>query len=134
MLHTGCMNNSVLACPCGSEHHLDACCGQFHRGAAAPTAQALMRSRFTAYVLGNWEYLLQTWHPDFRPVAINLDPDQVWTRLRILETHQGGSQDHVGTVHFRAHYRVGNERDVQEEKSNFVRVGDRWLYTDGVVA
>lgn len=93
-----------------------------------------MRSRYTAYVLGNWNYLLQTWHLDYRPVAINLDPDQVWTRLRIVGTHEGGTNDLLGTVHFRAHYRQGTERDVQEENSNFVRVAEQWMYTDGKVS
>ena len=128
------MTNTVLACPCGSGDNLDACCGQFHRGMVAPTAQALMRSRYSAYALGNWDYLLKTWHPDFRPVAVSLDPDQVWTRLRILGAELGGPEDHVGTVHFRAHYRLGTERGVQEENSNFVRLDQRWLYTDGEVS
>lgn len=134
MLHNRSMTNSVLPCPCGSVRNLDACCGRFHQGENAPTALALMRSRYTAYVLGNWDYLLQTWHPDFRPVAVNLDPDQVWTKLRILATHEGGPADQLGTVHFRAHYRLGNERDVQEENSNFVRIAERWMYTDGKVS
>jgi SEC-C motif-containing protein len=59
-------------CPCGSPHPYDACCQPLHQGAAAASAEALMRSRYSAYVLGLEDYLLATWHADTRPAALDL--------------------------------------------------------------
>lgn len=90
-----------------------------------------MRSRFTAFAVMDADYLLRTWHPDTRPAALDLDPDQQWTQLDILGTTGGGLLDRDGTVEFRAHYRYGGERDNLHELSRFARVDGRWMYLDG---
>ena len=111
-------------CPCGLPQVYDACCGAFHRGeATAPTAERLMRSRYTAFAVGDAAYLLATWHPSTRPPALDLDPTLRWTRLEVLSA-SGGLLDVDGVVHFRAHSSAG----VVEERSRFVRDGGRWSY------
>jgi SEC-C motif-containing protein len=119
-------------CPCGTGHSYGDCCGPLHRGAAqAPTAEALMRSRFTAFATGDAAYLLATWHPRTRPAALELDPAHRWTRLEVLATGAGGPLDQAGTVEFRAHYRLGAERGSVHERSRFTRAGGAWRYLDG---
>ncbi|GAA2142028.1 YchJ family metal-binding protein [Arthrobacter humicola] len=122
-------------CPCLSGEQYADCCGRFHRGdAEAPTAEQLMRSRYSAFVVRDEEYLLRTWHPTTRPAALGLDADMQWRRLDILSTSRGGPLDTEGTVEFAAHYRHDGERGVQRETSRFVREGRRWYYLDGVVS
>lgn len=82
-----------------------------------------MRSRYTAYALGDRPYLLQTWHPTSRPRRLVLD-DTEWLRLEVLGTTGGGLLETEGTVRFRAHHRGG----VLEEHSRFVRDAGRWSY------
>ena len=128
-------------CPCGTGLPYAACCGVFHdavhdgfrTGASAPTAEALMRSRFSAFALGRTEYLLATWHPSTRPADLDIDPGTTWTRLRILDRTGGGPADTTGTVTFRAHYVHDGERAAQSETSRFVRDDGRWVYLDGDV-
>jgi SEC-C motif domain protein len=116
-------------CPCGSEAVLDACCGRYLAGAAAPTAEALMRSRFTAFALEDEEHLLRTWHVDTRPPSIRFVPGQRWTRLEVLATVAGDLLDTEGAVEFRAHHERGGEPGVLHELSRFVRDdGHRWVY------
>uniref|UniRef100_A0A942SZ46 UPF0225 protein KHB02_13215 n=1 Tax=Neobacillus citreus TaxID=2833578 RepID=A0A942SZ46_9BACI len=121
-------------CPCLSGNPYGECCGPLHAGAAAPTAERLMRSRFTAFALGLPDYLLQTWHPTTRPSSLTLDPSQRWQRLDIVSASSGGPFDARGTVTFRAWWRSDGERGVLEETSTFVREGGRWSYVDGVVS
>jgi SEC-C motif-containing protein len=101
-----------LACPCGLGDDYDACCGRLHAGAPAPTAEALMRSRYSAFAVGDHGYLLRTWHPSARPETLALDPDVQWTRLAVLETQDGGLFDSAGTVQFRAVYVQDGKRGV----------------------
>ncbi|HEY8293757.1 MAG TPA: YchJ family protein [Micrococcaceae bacterium] len=120
------------SCPCLSGLAYHECCGRFHRGELpAPTAEALMRSRYSAFAAGLADYLLATWATETRPAELELDPARQWRRLDILRTERGGPLDDVGVVAFRAHYRAGGERGVQEETSRFRRSGGRWFYVDG---
>lgn len=122
------------SCPCLSGEQYTECCGRFHRGDSdAPTAEQLMRSRYSAFVVLDTDYLLRTWHPDTRPAVLDLDPGVEWRRLDILATHRGGPLDIEGTVEFAAHYRSDGERGVQRENSRFVRIDRRWLYLAGDV-
>jgi len=122
-------------CPCLSGEQYAHCCGRFHRGdAEAPTAEQLMRSRYSAFVVRDAEYLLRTWHPDTRPAELELDAGTQWRRLDILSTSRGGPLDSQGVVEFAAHYRHGGVRGVQRETSRFVREGRRWYYLDAVGA
>jgi len=121
-------------CPCGSGDTLDACCGRYLAGGAgraAPTAQALMRSRYTAFVLGDTAHLLATWHPDTRPAELELDPQQRWLHLTVESCTAGGPFDAEGTVEFTAIHRGPGGRGELHELSRFVRCDGRWYYVDG---
>lgn len=91
-----------------------------------------MRSRYSAFVVLDADYLLRTWHPETRPAELDLDPDLQWRRLDILSTSRGGPLDTEGAVEFEAHFRQGGERGVHHETSRFVRVERRWYYVDAV--
>lgn len=118
-------------CPCGSRRLLDECCGALHAGAPAPTAEALMRSRFSAFALGLADYLLVSWHPSTRPASLSLEADTVWRRLQIVDTVAGGPDDAEGVVVFRASYRDASGAGLLHERSRFTRVDGRWVYLDG---
>ena len=118
-----------MTCPCGSGAPYDDCCGRYHRGAAtAPTAEALMRSRYSAFAVGDPAYLLRTWHPSTRPRTLTLDPDQQWSRLVVLAGTGGGLLDTEGTVEFRALWVHRGRSDALHERSRFVREDGQWLY------
>ncbi|MFE5410264.1 YchJ family metal-binding protein [Microbacterium sp. NPDC056569] len=118
-------------CPCGSGDRFDGCCAPALRGTPAPTVERLMRSRYTAFVVGDADYLDETWHPGTRPDELTLDPDQRWTGLEIVEAEAGGEDDTRGFVEFRAAWSHGAERGVLHERSRFVRQSGRWWYVDG---
>ena len=117
-------------CPCGSDRSYGACCGRLHSGAAkAETAEALMRSRYSAFAVGDAAYLLRTWHPDSRPSELDLaDDDRRWTGLEILQTTGGTAFHTEGTVSFRAHFVDADGPGTQSEVSEFVRIDGEWLY------
>ncbi|MFK4147771.1 YchJ family protein [Streptomyces sp. NPDC004065] len=119
---------TTRSCPCGLSAPYESCCGRFHSGAAAaPTAEALMRSRYCAFVRRDAGYLLRTWHPRTRPARLDLDPGMRWTGLEILDTQDGSAFHTRGTVTFRASYRGGELC----EHSRFERVDGAWVYVDG---
>lgn len=120
-------------CPCLSGEAYGGCCGPSHRGEAdAPTAERLMRSRFSAYAVGDAAYVLRTWHPSTRPASLDLDPGLRWYRLDIVGASRGGLLDQDGTVEFRARYRHPDGAGEQHELSRFRRVDGRWVYVDAV--
>jgi SEC-C motif-containing protein len=121
----------VALCLCGSGLPYDSCCGPLHGGAAASTAEALMRSRFSAFALGLPDYLLASWHPLTRPASLDLDPDVVWRRLQIVDVVAGGQDDAEGVVEFRASFRGQDGAGLLQERSRFVRLDGRWVYLDG---
>ena len=121
-----------LACPCGLGDDYDACCGRLHAGATAPTAESLMRSRYSAFAVGDAGYLLRTWHPSARPQELTPDPALKWTRLAVLKTDGGGLFDATGTVRFRAIYVKEGQRGVLAETSRFVRRDGLWTYVSPV--
>lgn len=119
-------------CPCGTGLQFGECCGPLLAGrAAAPTAVQLMRSRYTAFAVGDEGYLLATWHPSTRPAALELDPAIAWRSLEVVSTARGGPLDRDGLVEFVARYAVDGERGALRETSRFVRE-DRWRYVDAV--
>lgn len=118
-------------CPCGSGESYAGCCGALHEGAAAPTAVALMRSRFSAFALGLARYLLVSWHPSTRPAELDLEDGTEWRRLQIVDTVAGGADDAEGVVEFRASYRAPEGAGLLHERSRFTRVDGRWVYVDG---
>jgi SEC-C motif-containing protein len=123
----------VSRCPCLSGLTYDACCGPLHAGAAvAQTAEQLMRSRYSAFAVGDPDYLKATWHASTRPKALELDADRRWYRLDILRTERGGPFDTDGVVEFRAYHRSADGKGSQHEVSRFVREDGRWWYVDAV--
>jgi len=121
------------ACPCGLSATYDDCCGRLHRGQArAATPEQLMRSRFSAYAVGDEPYLLRTWHPTTRPATVGLDPAVRWLSLEVLDSTDGGPFGGEGIVEFRARYTRGGRLDELRERSRFVRHDNAWTYVDGI--
>lgn len=125
--------DTLTPCPCGNPAGYTACCGLLHEGAAATTAEQLMRSRYSAYVLKREDYLLASWHPDTRPASLRLaaqQPPASWLGLEVRCAQQ--VDDEHATVEFVARYRLGGGRaQRQHETSRFVRNDGRWYYLDG---
>jgi SEC-C motif-containing protein len=116
-------------CPCLSGLAYSECCAQIHRGLAqAPTAERLMRSRYSAFAVGDAAYLLHSWHPRTRPAVLELDADQRWFRLDILSTTRGTLLENEGTVEFRAFSKMSGDVVEQHEVSQFVKENGRWFY------
>ncbi|WP_375183140.1 YchJ family protein [Marinobacter sp.] len=121
-------NSDTRPCPCGSGKAYNECCQPFHLGKPAPSPEALMRSRYSAFVLGLPDYLRDTWHESARPADLSLDSSPEWTALNILSS---GENDDTGTVHFRAVYRLGQGWGFLEEESRFAWEDGRWFYLRG---
>jgi SEC-C motif-containing protein len=122
-----------LPCPCGAADSYAACCGRWHAGPLhlqAPTAEALMRSRYCAYVLDLTDYLLATWHPRTRPPAIEPSPPGLrWLGLEVRGARQADTSH--ATVEFVARSKLGGRAFRLHETSRFERLDGRWLYVDG---
>jgi SEC-C motif-containing protein len=123
-------------CPCcadGAALPYTACCGRYHAGPLhlrAPSAEALMRSRYSAFVLDLTDYLLATWHPGTRPVALEPNPASLkWLGLEVRR-HKSQDADHA-TVEFVARSKLGGRAQRLHETSCFVRENGRWFYVDG---
>jgi SEC-C motif-containing protein len=125
-------------CPCDSGALYSACCAVFHDGAAAPSAENLMRSRYSAYVLGLDDYLLQTWHALTRPsslysvVELDRDLPTKWLGLQVKNVVL--IDDSSATVEFIARYKIAGKAARMHELSQFSRVDGRWYYVDGTMA
>lgn len=122
-------------CPCGTGLTYGDCCGRYHAGEPAPTAETLMRSRFTAFATGDTDYLLRTWDPLTRPETLDISESPVrFYRLDILDVSAGGLLDDAGEVEFEAFYK-GQVAGSQRERSRFLRGSDRrWYYSSGDVS
>ena len=125
-----------MICPCRSPadaRPYEACCGRYHAGALhlqAPTAEALMRSRYSAFVQDRLDYLLATWHPSERPPRLEPNPLGLkWLGLDVRR-HAVIDADHA-TVEFVACSKLGGRAERLHELSRFVREGGRWFYLDG---
>ncbi|WP_309064354.1 YchJ family protein [Microbacterium sp.] len=121
----------VDRCPCTSGDVFGSCCAPVLATGVAPTAVRLMRSRFTAFAIGDAAHLLRTWHPSTRPARLDLDEEVRWVRLDILDVVGGGPFDRDGIVEFAAVHRDAEGRGVLRERSRFVREDRTWLYVDG---
>ncbi|WP_291993399.1 YchJ family metal-binding protein [Candidatus Accumulibacter sp. ACC003] len=122
----------VAACPCGSQLSYAACCAPLHDGLAAPDAAALMRSRYSAYVLAIDSYLLATWHASTRPQQVAADDPAAapkWLALEVRRHLATGPETAI--VEFVARYRVQGRAYRLHEISRFVREAGRWYYVDG---
>ena len=126
----------MSACPCGRTTAkgqplaFDACCGPYHSGQAAPDAESLMRSRYSAFCLERAPYLLRTWHASHRPASIAFDPGVKWLGLEVRHAAESGD---AGVVEFVARCRDANGAQRMHETSRFVREAGRWYYIDGQV-
>lgn len=119
-------------CPCGRGKPYADCCEPLHSGSPAPTAERLMRSRYSAFALGLTEYLLQSWHASTRPSELELDDAVEWRRLLIESAEADGPFGDAGYVTFTAVGRGPDGRFEQRERSRFVRESGHWFYVDGV--
>ena len=125
-----------MICPCSGMPpgtDFDDCCRPALDGETWPTtAEALMRSRYTAFVRGNEDHLFRTWHAKTRPDDVGVDDATTWLGLEIVSTTDGGPDDATGTVHFRARFRDHLGEHVLEENSSFVRRAGRWMYFEAL--
>ena len=120
-----------IECYCGSSKQLQDCCEPIIKGLQkATTAEALMRSRYTAYVLGDAAYLRRSWHPDTCPADLSLDAGVQWLGLKI-ERHTRISPTHAEVV-FIARYRLDGRVYRLAEHSRFVLEQGRWLYCEAL--
>ncbi|TKW62076.1 MAG: hypothetical protein DI628_00320 [Blastochloris viridis] len=123
-------------CPCGSQKEFDACCGPILGGKDAPTAEALMRSRYTAFTKGDFDYLEKTNSKriahEFNRVDLEISaPDTEWLGLDIRETTAGGEDDKTGTVKFAVTYKFKGRTFTQIEDAKFIRQDSKWVYDKG---
>ena len=128
------MNKQSTNCPCGNTKPFTACCAPYVEGnVPAPTAEALMRSRYTAYTLLREDYLLATWHTSTRPSSLDLAADAAtkWIGLEV-KRHEQQNTDHA-IIEFVARYKVNGRAHRLHEVSRFVREDGRWFYVDGDV-
>ena len=121
------------SCPCCSGRNFNDCCNLYISGKRKPeSAEKLMRSRYTGYVLKDSEYVLKTWHPSSRPKVFDLSREQIdWEKLEILSCEKGKVSDLVGEVFFRASYEHLGKKYCIQELSRFVKENGVWLYLVG---
>jgi SEC-C motif-containing protein len=124
------------SCPCGNNASYEACCARWHHGPErlmAPDAATLMRSRYTAFVLNELDYLLDTWHPSTRPTHIEPNPLGLkWLGLQVRNHTQ--QDDNHATVEFVARSRLSGRANRLHEISRFVRENGRWFYLEGDIS
>ncbi len=121
-------------CLCNSGKLFAECCEPLHVGTKdAGTAEALMRSRYSAYVEGKVDYLLKTWHPSSRPAQIAAATIPQWCGLHIVDTQEGGESDKQGIVEFKATFLSQGKAQVLHEISRFVKEEGLWFYLDGEI-
>lgn len=120
-------------CPCGKPVSYEDCCQRYHQGQAAPDAEALMHSRYTAYVLGLEDYLLATWAEENRPQALGLaeDTPSQWLGLKVLSYQLTDASS--AEVSFVVRYKVQGKAYRLQERSRFVQRNGRWFYLDGEI-
>lgn len=126
------------ACVCGSGVAIEDCCAALFAGRPAPTAEALMRSRYSAYVTGNLDYLERTCAPEALEQFNRLDAERFaekakWLGLEIKRVEGGGANDQTGKVEFVFRYELDGQVYVQCELAEFCRGKGTWLYKDSVI-
>ncbi|SJM92591.1 conserved hypothetical protein [Crenothrix polyspora] len=125
----------MTACYCGSGQAFAECCEPYHLSQKqAGTAEVLMRSRYSAFVLENEMYLLTTWDEAKRPLSLDFAKDGVtWQRLEIIRCNKGREVHSQGTVEFKAYYQQDSQHFVLHEISRFSKKQGVWRYIDGAV-
>jgi SEC-C motif-containing protein len=127
------MNEKTDLCPCDSGQSYSLCCAPFLQGKWANTAEQLMRSRYTAYVISDETYLLETWHKNTRPQTLNLSQQQPlkWIGLKVLNHIIDVEYPDQARVEFVARYKVNGKAEKIHESSRFKKQDGRWFYVDG---
>lgn len=126
-------------CPCGSGQHLDECCGRYHAGTPAPSAEQLMRSRYSAYVLGHVDYLVRTTLPaqqagiDRASIAA-WSAQSTWLGLEVESSEVLGGKPEHAFVSFTARWHDGQGEHAQHERSGFVQHQGQWYFLDPTIA
>ena len=129
--------SNLEKCPCGSQRAFKDCCELvISRQKPAESAEALMRSRYSAYTKKMFDYIYDTYHPDtkqsFSIDTIKTQSDEIrWLGLEVRETERGGSNDEDGFVSFSAKYQLHNQVHYLNERSYFKKLDGSWLYVDG---
>ncbi len=128
-----------MQCPCNSLKNYNDCCEKAHSDInSVKTAEALMRSRYSAFVLANIDYLQKSHHTTTRPNKREKREIEAWAKavdwikLEILNTINGTQEDTKGTVEFKAFYMENGQMGVIHENSNFKKENGLWMYVDGV--
>ncbi|MCV3767894.1 YchJ family protein [Rhizobium sp. TRM95796] len=128
----------MIACPCGSGRFEISCCDPYLAGKPAPTAESLMRSRYTAFTRGDLDHIERTCAGEARlafhraSLALSIAKTE-WLGLTIEDVRAGGEEDEKGTVRFTVRYREGGRLFSQTETSEFQRLADGWRYMRGDV-
>ncbi len=123
-----------MQCPCNPTELYENCCKVFHYGVSPDTAEKLMRSRYSAYVLKLEDYLLKTWHPSKKPKKLDLQGDDTkWLGLQIVSTKKGQARDFEGQVEFIASFEQDGKKLKMQECSKFVKRSGAWLYKEAKV-
>lgn len=126
-----------MSCPCGSNLELKSCCEPYVRGEKfAPTAEALMRSRYTSYTMNEVDYIVTSHVPEGqddvdKEAAGKWAEAAEWQGLEIVETEGGKESDSEGVVEFVAKYSVQGVEQRHHERSRFKKVDGKWYYVDG---
>ena len=126
-----------MTCNCGSKLNFESCCEPFISGATAPeTAEALMRSRYTAYARQEIDYIVQTLIASERPALDTAEiakwsKESDWQGLEIVSTNEGGLSDENGQVEFIARYALAGKLHEHHEVASFEKSGGKWYFSDG---
>ena len=127
------MSTDRVNCPCGSGRLYPACCARFHMGTfklRAPNPEALMRSRFSAYVMNDLTYLRDTWLPETRPASIEpTPPDLRWLGMQVEKVER--VDDDNAVIQVVARYRVASRGMRMNETSRVRKIKGKWFYVDG---
>jgi len=121
-------------CYCDNNELYGNCCAIAHKDITlVTTAQQLMRSRYSAYVMGNVAYLMQSHHGSTRPISeqkeiLNWTKSVKWLSLEVLSFTNGEVNDVKGTVEFKAHFEENGLKDIIHENSKFIRENNHWVY------
>lgn len=124
-----------MNCPCNPTKNYNDCCGKAHKNIlSVTTAEALMRSRYSAFVLANIAYLQKSHHSSTRPSKAEKRSIEKWTksvnwiRLEVIATTNGLIADSKGTVEFKAHFMENGMDNVIHENSEFCKENGHWVY------
>jgi SEC-C motif-containing protein len=128
----------MAECPCGSGSEYEKCCSLYIKdGIPVPTAEKLMRARYSAYALGEVDFIMSTHEVEAKDLAESRKATEDWSKgsdwqgLEILKTSKGGEDDEKGTVEFKAHYMIDRARYTHHEISSFERKNGKWLFVEG---